>query len=398
MVFLKFKMIFFIKKKILANKYKINFASFIRFFSFVFLVSFIVILSSFKPGINKQKKNNFPDIKDTIYVYDTVVYYDTTIVYDTLYLPSDNKYNSIFNDSMLNPSGKLKYGKIVMQDSDFILIKKYKKNKRKKMNLLSLDFLFSPVYSIQTFSSDFIYKKVSDINNKAVNASMGSNIELNLNFHRENNNFTSGINLTNLRIDFSNISVLYDIDTIPKMQFVQRTEAVIDSIALINIDTLIATGDTVYYYFIDTTYNTFIDTNYIQVADTTEIFYNEHAKNSYIFFEIPLFYSHSFYTSNFSFSPEIGIITSFFVNSKGKIVSLTDLFQTNNLRNEPKFAFVNLSVYAGIKFNYFITDKFDFITSAYIRRNINSIYKDYPLISRFNSFGINLGFRYKFLF
>lgn len=390
---------FFFKKEIPANNnFRINFGFLIRFFSFVFLGLLILILSSFKPKTNTQKKYDSPDIKDTIYVYDTVVYYDTTIVYDTFYLPSDNQYKSIFNDSLLKLSGKSKYGKIVMQDSDFLLIKKFKKNKRKKLNLLSLDILFSPVYSFQTFSSDIIYKEASEINNKAVNASMGSNISFNLNFHKENNNFTSGINLTNLRIDFSNISALYDIDTIPKMQFVQRTEPVIDSVKLINIDTLIATGDTVYYYFIDTTYNTFLDTTYIQVADTTESFYNERVKNSYIFFEIPLLYSHSFYTPNFNFSPEIGIITSFFVNSKGKIVSLTDLFQTNNLRNEPKFAFVNLSVYAGIKFNYYITDKFDFITSAYIRRNINSIYKDYPLISRFNSFGINFGFRYKFLF
>ncbi len=387
----------FKKNKISANnKLGSNFRLFIRFF--IFLGLLVISLSSFKPEITDYKKNGFPDVKDTIFVYDTVVYYDTTFVYDTLYIPSDTNFKTEFNDSLLKLSGKLRYGEIVMQDSDFLLIKKFKRNKKKRLNVFSLDFLFSPLYSFQTFNSGLIYKSVTEINKKAVNASMGSNIGLNLNFHHKNHNFTSGINITNFRIDFSNLSVLYQIDTVLKMHLDSKIEMQIDSVALINIDTLIATGDTVYYYFKDTTYNTLLDTSYIYEADTTESFYNERAKNSYTFFEIPLLYSHSFYTPNFNFSPEIGIITSFFVNSKGKIVSLTDLFQTNSLENEPKFAAVNLSIYAGIKFNYYITDRFDFVTSAYVRRNINSIYKDYPLISRFNSFGINFGFRYKFLF
>ncbi len=389
----------FLWRKISANnKIEHKFGLFIRFFIFLFMVLFVISLSSFKPETDKKKQFFLSDTKDTIYVYDTVVYYDTTVIYDTLFIPSEKEFPLKFNDSLLKLSGKLKYGEIVMQDSDYLLIKKFNRNKRKKLNILSLDFLFSPLYSVQTFKSDFIYKDVSKTNSNAVTATMGSSVGLNLNFHRSNNNFSSGINLTNFKINFSNISVLYNIDTVSKIQFVQRTEPVIDSVKLINIDTLIATGDTIYYYFIDTTYNTFIDTNYVLKPDTTEIFYNDRAKNSYTFFEIPLLYSRSFYTPNFIFSPEIGIITSFFVNSKGKIVSLTDLFQTRSLESEPKFAAVNLSFYAGIKFNYYLTDRIDFITSAYIRRNINSIYKDYPLVSRFNSFGINFGFRYKFLF
>ncbi len=384
-----------LREKISANNKFGNYFGFvIRFFIFLLLTSSVVALSSFKTQIKEHNSFNFLDVKDTIFVYDTVVYYDTTIVYDTLYLSSEKG----FNDSLLKLSGKLKYGKIVMQDSDYILIRKVRRNKRKKINLFSLDFLFSPVYAFQTFKGDFIYKDAEEINNNAVNASMGGNFGLNLNFHKKNNNFSSGLNFTNFRINFSNTSVRYNIDTVPKIHFVPITEMIIDSVALINIDTLIATGDTIYYYFKDTTYNTYIDTVYLPEPDTSEIYYNERAENSYTFFEIPLLYSHSFYTPNFYFSPEIGIITSFFVNSKGKIVSLTNLFQTNSLKNTPKFAVVNLSIYAGMKFNYYITDRIDFVTSAYVRRNINSIYKDYPLVSRFNSFGINFGLRYKFLF
>ena len=390
--------LFFWQKIPTDKKIENTFDFFIRFFIFLLTVLSVVSLSSFKPEINKKIQFKFSDTEDTIFIYDTIVYYDTTIIYDTLYIPPDNKYTSIFNDSLLKLPKKMKFGEILMQDSNFLIIRKFSKNKRKKINIFSLDLLFSPVYSFQTFNSDLIYKDVSEINKNAVNASMGSSLGLNLNFNKNYNTFSSGINITNFKINFSNVSILYHIDTVSKMQFIQRTEPVIDSIRLINIDTLIATGDTLYYYFVDTTYNTFIDTNYVLTPDTTKEFYNDRSKNSYTFFEIPLLFSRNFYTPNFNFSPEIGIITSFFVNSKGKIVSLTNLFQTNNLKNEPKFAVVNLSVYAGIQFNYYITNRIDFVTSAYIRRNINSIYKDYPLISRFNSFGIKFGFRYKFLF
>ena len=387
-----------VKNKISANKKLGSYSGFfVRFFVFIFSVTFIIGLSSFKPELSDSKKISSPDIKDTIFVYDTVVYYDTTVVYDTVYLSSDKIIETKFSDSLLKLS-KLKYGEIILQDSDFFLIRKFRKNKRKKVNVFSLDLLFSPVYTFQTFTADFIYKENSDINNNAVSPSIGTGFALNLNLYKKNNIFTSGINFTNFKTNFSTVSVNYKIDTVPKIHFIQKTEMQIDSIKLINIDTLIATGDTVYYYITDTTYNTFIDTTYLPEADTTKNYYNERAKNSYIFFEIPLLYSRSFYTPNFNFSPEIGIITSFFVNSKGKIVSLSDFFQTNSLENEPKFAAVNLSVYAGIKFNYYITNRLDFVTSAYIRRNINSIYRDYPLISKFNSFGINFGFRYKFLF
>jgi len=194
------------------------------------------------------------------------------------------------------------------------------------------------------------------------------------------------------------LSAEYKIDTVSKICFEPRTQMHIDSVALINIDTLIATGDTVYYYFKDTTYNTTIDTIYRQEPDTSLNYYTQKNINSLKYIEIPLFFGKTFYTPSLNFTPQAGIITSFFVNSKGKIVSLTDLYKTENISDKIKFADINLSIYFGMTLNYYISDKFDLISSAYFRRNINSIYKDYPLLSRYNSFGINIGLRYKLYF
>ncbi len=365
-----------------------------RVFIFVGLVSSVFILSSF----NKNPGNNTttfpPDTKDTIYIYDTVVYYDTTFVYDTIYYPE----NKMQKDTLMYKfSGKLRYRNIMMQDSDIIVIKKVKQNKRKKLQLLSLDILLSPLYSFQTFKSDFLYTEITNKNNNSVNPSLGSSLALNINYHRPYSTFTSGINFSSLSSDFSTISAKYQIDTIIKMKLTPVIEMKIDSVQFINIDTLIATGDTVYYYITDTTYNTSIDTNFVQTPDTVMAYYNNRGNNTYTYIEIPLIYSRNFYLPNINLNPEIGIITSFFVNSEGKIVSLTDIFQTDNLKEKPKFATVNLSLYMGLKTNYRLGNKTEFITSVYFRRNINSVFKDYPIISRFNSFGISFGLRYKIL-
>ncbi len=377
------------------DKKKIEKKIIVRIFIFFATVFSFIILSAFKPLENKYLKNP-PHIKDTIYVYDTVVYYDTTYIYDTIYTTPENKISNI--DSIYKLAGKLRYGKILMQDSDFLLIKKIKQNKRKKLQLFSLDFLFSPVYSDIKFSDDIIYHSVAEKNNDALTPSLGSTFSVNLNWHHKSSIFTSGINLTSFNTDFSAISAKYEIDTVIKEVYTPVVEMHIDSVQFINIDTLLATGDTLYYYIVDTTYNTYIDTSNVQTLDTSAVFYDNKTRNKSFYIDIPLIYSRNFYFENFNLTPEIGFITSFFVNSEGKIISLTNLFQTDDLKYKPEYAAVNLSLYVGIKTNYILTDKFDFITSAYFRRSINSIFSEYPLISRFNSLGITVGLRYKFLF
>ncbi len=381
-----------INKPINAEE-RINFA--VCFLSVSVILLGTVLLSSFKPKVT----TNSADLKveDTIYVYDTVVYYDTTVVYDTVYV-KDKEYISLFKDSVLRLIKKTKFNDIVLQDSDFFLIKKPKSIKRKKYRYLSFDFLYAPLYSSQTFKSDMFYKDAARANKRATTPAIGHNFGVNINLHRQKNTFTGGLGITDFKTHFSTMASFWKIDTVEKMQLTQSLELQIDSIPLINIDTLLATGDTLYYYYKDTNYITHIDTAYISVPDSTEYFKIEKAKNSYSYIEIPLIFSHSFYMSNLTLNPEIGLISSFFFNSQGKVVSLADIYKISDLRTDLKGAYVCLSIYAGIKVNYYLNDKLDFISSVFYRRNINSIYYDYPLITHFNTFGLNFGLRYKLSF
>ncbi|MCF6364579.1 MAG: hypothetical protein L3J35_00075 [Bacteroidales bacterium] len=365
------------------NKYRHIILYVSVFFCAVFL---FVLLSSFKPGINK-----IPETKDTIYIYDTVYYYDTTFVYDTVFL-SDK-----YSDTIKIKINKLKEKEFLSAKSSFLF------NKTSNLipsgrYLFSFDFFFSPMYSIHNFQSHLIYKEFSVKNQNSVQEDLSISSGFGINFHKPFLTYSSGINFTKYRESFNFLATNYKIDTITAYGYFTETRMQIDSIPLINIDTLLATGDTVYYWFRDTNYIETLDSALVSKIDSVSFQVNDKASNSYSYIEIPLILSFNIYRTNYFFSPQFGIITSFFVNSKGKIVSLANLDQSNSLKDETKFAAINLSFYAGLRFNYLLTRRLDFFTSAYFRKNIHSVYVDYPIVSRFNTFGFKFGLRYKLTF
>ena len=356
---------------------------------FFFLIFAFVLLSSFKPSLN-LKRVIPPDSEDTIFVYDTVYYYDTTFVFDTVYL------SEYYLDTTKIRVKKLKNKGLFKKESDFLL-----KNDNNLISsgkhLFSFDLSFSPMYSSHSFQSDFIYKEVSDINKKSVQEDFSSSIGLGMNFHRPYVTYSSGLNFTQYRENFNFLATDFLIDTILAYRFFTTTEIIIDTIEFYNIDSLLI-GDTVIEYYYDSTRITSLDSNLVLKPDTVEYQLNDKSSNTYSYLEIPLIFSFNIYRTNFYISPQVGIITSFFIDSKGKIVSLANLNQSNSIKEESKFAAINLSVYAGLKFNYFLNRRVDFFTSAFFRKNINSIYRNYPIVSRFNTFGFTFGLRYKIAF
>lgn len=261
----------------------------------------------------------------------------------------------------------------------------------------SLDFFISPLYSIHSYRSDHLYSTVRDINNNSVDPSISNEIGLGFNFHKKRSIFSSGLVYTTFRQNFNFLATDFILDSTLTYRYFTQEYMIIDTIRLINIDTLLSTGDTVYYDFIDTTQSSYIDSLLIYKKDTLDVKYKEEAINTYRYFEIPIKYSYIIRQQNFDIVPEIGIIAGFFVNSKGKIVSLANLSQSEQLNQNIQFAKVNLSIYTGLKFKYMVNRHFDFFTSAFYRTNVNSIFKNYPIISSFNNFGISFGIRYKFL-
>lgn len=373
--------------KILKNKFR----QLIKYLSaFLFALSSLLFISSTNPEISGiDDSYSPPEIKDTIYVYDTVIYYDTTYVYDTLY-----KYE-VLRDTVKIITKFPLFSNIKYPDSvEYTYFDKGELPFPSNRYLFSGDIFFSPFYSKHSFKSDILYDEVLNLNKNSVKPSLSNILGLGINFHRRSIILSSGILFTTIRENYNFLATDYLIDTVMSYKFFTTTYTEVDTIEFYNIDSLLI-GDTVIEYYFDTTFISLLDSSLVPKLDTLENKFNDKSENSYRYIEIPLIFSFTIYRPNFSISPEIGIITSFFVNSKGKIVSLANHNQSNSLDDESKFALVNISLYTGLKLTYIINNKFDFFTTAFYRKNINSIFSDYPIISGFNNFGFNFGLRYK---
>ncbi len=382
-------MLSFLKQKIKKEKNNCRYIA-VNVSVFLFLVLGFIFISSFKPKETQKFYNKPPKTEDTIYVYDTVYYYDTTFVYDTVFLSKKIK------ESKKIFIKKLKIEKLALKDTKFNFLSVKNKNSLPiGKYMFSFSLSFSPMYFSHSFKSNYIYKEISLNNKKSVQEDLSGSFGLGINFHKPRITYSSGLYYTKFRENFNFLATDYRTDTVLAYRYFTTTEMRIDTVLIQDIDAL---PEIVYYTYYDTNYVSKIDSNLVHKIDTTFYKFNDKSLNTYSYIEIPIVLSYNFYYPNFTFSPQFGIITSFFVNSKGKIVSLANLNQSESLEKESRFADINMSIYGGVKFNYFLSARFDFFTSAYFRRNIHSIFKDYPINSQFNTFGLNFGIRYKLYF
>ncbi len=361
-------------------------------FGLFFLIIFLIIRSGTSNPFIDFNLSDKHKINDTIYIYDTVYYYDTTIIYDTVRV-NNQETHFLRNFKFSTAENNI----ITYENHGNIQLINQKNPLKTNQYLFSFDISLSPAYAIQKFSSDLLFNQISEINSSTIDSDISNLFGLGFNFHKKSSVFSSGIQLFTVRENFNFLATKFLTDTILDYEYFIRTELTVDSVAILNIDTLLATGDSVYFYIKDTDYISFLDSNIIELIDTLESKYKDKSTNRYRYIEIPLIYSYTINRFNYTFSPEIGIITSFFVNSKGKIVSLANHKVSKEIKDESDFSAVNLSLYTGFRLNYKLSYRYDFFTTAFYRRNINSIFRNYPVITRFNSFGFNFGIRYKFI-
>jgi hypothetical protein len=354
-------------------------------FPFLLLI-LVAFLSSNKPVYN----SNFPpETKDTIFVYDTIYLHDTTYIYDT-----------VFED--VNDFDTLKQLKTYLKSNpeflqDLFLESNSNPFYNKKFNsVFSIEYNFSAIYSNQIFTDDNIYSEYIEKNKNALSPLPGFSSGFNFNYYNKNKFISSGLNFTVLKNSFNNLSTEYYVEFVDYYQHFQNETIRIDTILFINIDTLLATGDTVYQIYQDTNHIFTLDSTLIKIPDTTETKFQDKAVNKFIYLEIPLIIGKTYKYQNFTLSPEIGIITGMLLNTSGKLISINDINTSEPIKPKSDVAFINLSAHFGLKTEYYISPKINFSVKSYYRFNINSIFSNYPIISKNNIFGLQLGLRYKF--
>jgi len=380
----------FLQKKNRKNK--------TMFYIFRFFVVFtaFLLLSGFYPFENKNYSNFPPDTKDTIFVYDTVVIYDTAYVYDTIYV--DEVLSDSLNDSTFVIKRINKQRIYVIKDTLLRVQKNSSNFLPSFFYRFSLSGYFSPIYSKPDFYANTIYNEILNTNNNSLSPLLGYTAGVNLNFHKFNFELSSGLNFTQIKSDFNFMKTSLQIDTSYYYKYFTKTEMKIDTVLFLNLDTLLATGETLWVNVLDTNYITFLDSSIQPKADTTEYLTPEKKINSFNYIEIPFIFGYNIRKRTFSITPEIGIIAGIIMYSQGKIVSLGNIKQSRVISNETKLSNVLISMYAGFGFSYYLSKKIDFTVKAYYRQNINSIFENYPLFFRYKIFGLQFGIKYKFLY
>lgn len=355
---------------------------------FPLIISLIILLSAARPVTFTQK--TYSAFDDTIYIYDTVY------LYDTVYINTNTQRAIYFFDTLKLKTGNNKILATKLQKPPLPHFQKHTTRQRNKYLPSSYEYYFSTMYSNLKFTSENIYQEYSTSNNKAVNPRIAFAAGVNTSYDRGNTKLITGLGVSILRSNFNYFNSEYTIDSIPYYKYYQKTFIKIDTILFINIDTLLATGDTVYQVFQDTNYIQKLDSAIYKRADTTTFNTNENKNNKYIYLEIPFIIGKSYKFSNFQITPNVGIISGFMLNSTGKLVSLIDINQSVDFKEETKKSFINLSLYCGFKFEYYISNKINFTLNPFYRRSINSIFSDYPLIVRTNIWGAQFGLKYIF--
>jgi len=298
----------------------------------------------------KEQNKGIQLVKDTIYltknIHDTLVVNDTIIKIDTIIEKIETPVSStdIFHVNLgqeLSPELKFDAG-----------------------------ILFTYYFPHSNFNASGEFSnKINQYNNSYTNNSFAGSAGIEVKANYSNWSFGSGVFLTLLS---QKLDYLY-LDQ--KGGFFRK-------------DTLdpyftILDGDTTWYYIVDSTY--------IPIDNKL---YNYKINNHFNYLEIPLFIQYNIPYSNLLFYGRVGVIPGIITSYYGKQI-LPDkegIIDMKDIKTKPVVLSYLITAGAAIPINY----KFVFNTSVQYRNHFGSIYKDFPIKTKFSAIGISVGITYKF--
>lgn len=165
---------------------------------------------------------------------------------------------------------------------------------------------------------------------------------------------------------------------------------------ILNLDTLLLTGDTAWILIQDSTLITTYDT--VTKPLTVQVNSINHKKtiNSFSYIEIPFIAGYTFSQGKINFSLRGGIIAGILTTVEGSLPSPYSEVGTIDVKSKTTRMYM-ISGIAGIEAAYAATNHISFIAAPVYRFNLLSLYKKDNIINqRFNNYGIKLGIRYNF--
>jgi hypothetical protein len=276
-------------------------------------------------------------------------------------------------------------------DADTLLYENYNLNIKWSVDLYFAPFIFSDVLSSQAKYNDIVNLKKEAVSQR-INYSFGANINCNLN----NWELQSGVAYSNLQENFDYVIRTLHIDTTESYEYEYGGYFEYDTLWFVNIDTLIATGDTLWVPHINSSWIETVDSTLITDIDTIVFQHPNEILNRYSYLEIPLIFGYSINREKFSYILKGGIITGIFLNAKGKTFSLQSDNTVTDLTDELNFMKLNFTLYFSVGIIYKMSNNLNLLVEPFYRKSINSMFDNYPISNKHRSYGIKIGMRFHF--
>lgn len=321
---------------------------------------------------------------DTTYSIDSVWRGDTLFLYKVRHITV-----RIDDDIILvNKTDLLKLSNFTPSKNDIIRYNFIAENQHPYNNAKNTNFYlngFSPFVDFGKF-----YIKSSNIENDTNKSEIiNSGIGFLLNFKSNKFSYSTGFSLSNYYEKY-NFSTEYSFVNSNFHQNIKpNTFWTVDTQYYLNLDTLLLTGDTIYYPIYDSNFHAVYDTLSFYTHDTSKFTSNFNKTNTLSYIEIPLLFSKNFKVNNFEISPQVGFIFGFYYFSDFKINTLKyDQLLT------PVIAKMTYYAYFSTNINYLFNNKIGGFLRLWSKIPINQQYSINKINYKYYSFGLSLGLTY----
>lgn len=189
----------------------------------------------------------------------------------------------------------------------------------------------------------------------------------------------------------------YTFDTTLLTQIIPGGYYELDTIFILNLDTLLITGDTAWIVLTDSTFIPQKDTVTVQQVNAHKNQSKKRASNVYSYIEIPLIAGYKFKHGRFGLTLRAGVIAGILTSGKGNIPSPYSEFGTSPLSSNLTTKRLIFSGYTGFEFSYYLNKTLQVTASPFYRFTLGSVLKNnYPVEQKFYSYGLKLSCRYDF--
>ncbi|NMC98832.1 MAG: hypothetical protein GYA62_03820 [Bacteroidales bacterium] len=261
----------------------------------------------------------------------------------------------------------------------------------------SISLYIAPTLFNSTLS--FIAKEGNSLNSNynPVKSTIFNNFAISFFYEWQHFNFKlqTGITYQSLSKSYTYNNASFSNDTLYHLNIIDNSYYNYSYIQVLNLDSLLLTGDTIWMTYVDSTLVINYDT--LQTTDIQTIRKNNNAKQKYGIsaIEIPFLAGYSYSFGKFDLTLKAGSSISYILLTKGYLPSSSNDYGTEPFKQE-KINNIYINIMAGAEANYFITDRISLSFMPLYRHNVTRLIKnELPLRLNLQTWSFNFGIKYQ---